>query len=59
MTQENDQFILEAPAAFTKGFNPQHVLDGLYGKHLFVYSWPNGTLKKSYSWKIKWTTMAV
>lgn len=36
-----------APAAFTKGFNPQHVLDGLYGKHLFVYSWPDGTLKQT------------
>lgn len=36
-----------APAAFTKGFNPQHVAEGLYGKHLFVYSWPDGTLKQT------------
>lgn len=36
-----------APAAFTKGFNPQHVLDGLYGSHLFVYSWPDGALKQT------------
>lgn len=36
-----------APAAFTKGFNPQHVVEGLYGKHLFVYSWPDGTLKQT------------
>jgi selenium-binding protein 1 len=35
-----------APADFTKGFNPQHVLDGLYDKHLFVYSWPDGILKQ-------------
>ncbi|RXI00575.1 hypothetical protein DVH24_000809 [Malus domestica] len=25
-----------APAAFTKGFNPQHVSDGLYGRHLHI-----------------------
>jgi len=36
-----------APAAFTKGFNPQHVSDGLYGRHLHVYSWPNGELKQT------------
>eukprot|EP01018_Ginkgo_biloba_P037550 Gb_24949 [translate_table: standard] len=36
-----------APAAFTKGFNPQHVSDGLYGRHLFVYSWPDGTLEQT------------
>jgi len=35
-----------APAAFTKGFNLQHVADGLYGRHLNVYSWPNGELKQ-------------
>ncbi|XP_050142818.1 selenium-binding protein 2 [Malus sylvestris] len=36
-----------APAAFTKGFNPQHVSDGLYGRHLHVYSWPEGELKQT------------
>lgn len=36
-----------APLAFTKGFNLQHVSDGLYGKHLFVYSWPDGELKQT------------
>ncbi|KAB5520872.1 hypothetical protein DKX38_025191 [Salix brachista] len=36
-----------APAAFTKGFNLQHVSDGLYGQHLHVYSWPNGELKQT------------
>eukprot|EP00250_Pteridium_aquilinum_P012587 c20817_g1_i3 orf=146-1582(+) len=36
-----------APSAFTKGFNPQHVSDGLYGRHLFVYDWPGGTLRQT------------
>lgn len=36
-----------APAAFTKGFNLQHVSDGLYGRHLSVYSWPDGELKQT------------
>ncbi|EYU32716.1 hypothetical protein ABFS82_14G038900 [Erythranthe guttata] len=36
-----------APLAFTKGFNPQHVSDGLYGRHLHVYSWPDGELKQT------------
>ncbi|KAK9138478.1 hypothetical protein Sjap_009072 [Stephania japonica] len=36
-----------APAAFTQGFNPQHVSDGLYGRHLYVYSWPDGELKQT------------
>lgn len=36
-----------APLAFTKGFNPSHVADGLYGQHLFVYDWPEGTLKQT------------
>ncbi|XP_028759743.1 selenium-binding protein 2, partial [Neltuma alba] len=36
-----------APAAFTKGFNPQHVADGLYGRHLHVYSWPGGELRQT------------
>ncbi|KAK7247055.1 hypothetical protein RIF29_41931 [Crotalaria pallida] len=31
-----------APAAFTKGFDLQHVSDGFYGRHLHVYSWPDG-----------------
>ncbi|KAJ7570579.1 hypothetical protein O6H91_01G127000 [Diphasiastrum complanatum] len=36
-----------APAAFTKGFNPQHVAEGLYGQHLFVYDWPEGILRQT------------
>lgn len=36
-----------APLAFSKGFNPQHVSEGLYGRHLFVYSWPDGELKQT------------
>lgn len=36
-----------APAAFTQGFNLQHVSDGLYGRHLHIYSWPEGELKQT------------
>ncbi|KAK7400065.1 hypothetical protein VNO78_11264 [Psophocarpus tetragonolobus] len=36
-----------APAAFTNGFNLQHVSDGLYGRHLHVYSWPGGELRQT------------
>ncbi|KVH90914.1 Selenium-binding protein [Cynara cardunculus var. scolymus] len=36
-----------APAAFTQGFNLQHVSDGLYGRHLHIYSWPDGELKQT------------
>lgn len=36
-----------APAAFSKGFDLQHVSDGLYGQHLYVYSWPDGELKQT------------
>lgn len=36
-----------APAAFTKGFDLQHVSDGLYGRHLHVYNWPGGELKQT------------
>ncbi|KAF7837046.1 selenium-binding protein 1-like [Senna tora] len=36
-----------APAAFTKGFNLQHVADGLYGRHLHVYTWPGGELRQT------------
>ncbi|PIN14813.1 Selenium-binding protein [Handroanthus impetiginosus] len=36
-----------APAAFTKGFNPDDVSKGLYGRHLHVYSWPEGELKQT------------
>ncbi|XVF65358.1 hypothetical protein PTKIN_Ptkin09bG0241900 [Pterospermum kingtungense] len=36
-----------APVAFTKGFNLQDVADGLYGRYLFVYSWPDGELKQT------------
>ena len=36
-----------APAAFTKGFNLQDVSDGLYGRHLHVYNWPEGELKQT------------
>ncbi|RID53012.1 hypothetical protein BRARA_G00440, partial [Brassica rapa] len=35
-----------APAAFTKGFDLKDVSDGLYGKLLHVYSWPEGELKQ-------------
>ncbi|KAK1256806.1 Selenium-binding protein 1 [Acorus gramineus] len=35
-----------APCAFRGGFNLQHVSDGLYGRHLNVYSWPDGELKQ-------------
>jgi len=28
-----------SPSAFSCGFNPQHVADGLYGKHLYVWDW--------------------
>lgn len=36
-----------APSAFTKGFNLEHVSEGLYGRHLYVYSWPNGELEQT------------
>lgn len=36
-----------APAAFIKGFDLQHVSDGLYGRHLYVYTWPDGELKQT------------
>ncbi|KAG6553077.1 hypothetical protein Mapa_005414 [Marchantia paleacea] len=36
-----------APSAFTKGFNPAHVAEGLYGKQLFLYDWPGGKLKQT------------
>ncbi|CAA7405036.1 unnamed protein product [Spirodela intermedia] len=36
-----------APEAFSKGFDLQHVADGLYGRHLSVYSWPGGELKQT------------
>ncbi|KAM6565351.1 hypothetical protein CsatA_024479 [Cannabis sativa] len=36
-----------APTTFTKGFNLQDVSDGLYGRHLYVYSWPGGELKQT------------
>lgn len=36
-----------APAAFTKGFNLEDVSNGLYGRHLYVYSWPGGELKQT------------
>ncbi|XAR48808.1 hypothetical protein NMG60_11031761 [Bertholletia excelsa] len=35
-----------APAAFTKGFDLKDVSEGLYGRHLHVYSWPDGELKQ-------------
>ncbi|KAH6816245.1 selenium-binding protein 2 [Perilla frutescens var. frutescens] len=35
-----------APYVFTKKFNIQHVAEGLYGRHLHVYSWPEGELKQ-------------
>ena len=30
-----------------KGFNLQDVSDGLYGRHLHVYNWPEGELKQT------------
>jgi len=36
-----------APRAFTKGFNLEHVSDGLYGRHLHVYDWPGGELRQT------------
>ncbi|KAK8978663.1 hypothetical protein V6N11_055649 [Hibiscus sabdariffa] len=36
------------PAAFNKGFNLQDVADGLYGRHLHVYSWSDCELKQTY-----------
>ena len=35
-----------APKAFSKGFNLQHVADGLYGSHLHIYKWPEGEMKQ-------------
>ncbi|CAA6668205.1 unnamed protein product [Spirodela intermedia] len=46
-TPDNDQLLMGAPAAFSKGFDLQHVADGLYGRHLSVYSWPGGELKQT------------
>lgn len=28
-----------APSAWSKGFNPQHVAEGKYGRHLYVWDW--------------------
>lgn len=36
-----------APSAFTKGFNLEHVANGLYGQHLHVYTWPGGEIKQT------------
>ncbi|KAI9114894.1 hypothetical protein K1719_013907 [Acacia pycnantha] len=36
-----------APSAFTQGFIPQHVSEGLYGRYLNVFSWPDGELKQT------------
>ncbi|EPS74021.1 hypothetical protein M569_00721, partial [Genlisea aurea] len=36
-----------APSAFTKGFSLDDVSSGLYGRHLHVYSWPDGELKQT------------
>ncbi|KAJ4881301.1 Selenium-binding protein 2 [Raphanus sativus] len=33
-------------AAFSKGFDLQHVADGLYGSHLHIYKWPEGEMKQ-------------
>ncbi|KAL7636764.1 UNVERIFIED_CONTAM: hypothetical protein RMT77_012518 [Armadillidium vulgare] len=35
-----------SPKAFSKGFNPQDVANGLYGTHLNVYSWRDRTHKQ-------------
>ncbi|MBA0681374.1 hypothetical protein Goari_023183, partial [Gossypium aridum] len=31
----------------TQGFHLQHVAEGLYGRYLHVYSWPDGELKQT------------
>lgn len=36
-----------APKAFTKGFNPAQVGEGLYGKELYVYDWTTRKLKQT------------
>jgi hypothetical protein len=36
-----------ALAAFRSGFDLQHVKDGLYGRHLHIYDWPDGELKQT------------
>lgn len=36
-----------APAAFRNGFDLQDVADGLYGRNLNVYSWPDGELEQT------------
>ncbi|KAI0530725.1 hypothetical protein KFK09_000273 [Dendrobium nobile] len=36
-----------APSAFSKGFNLDHVANGLYGRHLHVYNWSDGELKQT------------
>ncbi|EFJ11187.1 hypothetical protein SELMODRAFT_271931 [Selaginella moellendorffii] len=36
-----------APSAFTKGFDLGDLSKGLYGRELFVYDWPGGTLKQT------------
>ncbi|MBA0856205.1 hypothetical protein Goshw_024675 [Gossypium schwendimanii] len=36
-----------APTAFSQGFHLQHVAEGLYGRYLHVYSWPDGDLKQT------------
>ncbi|KAI0489414.1 hypothetical protein KFK09_029256 [Dendrobium nobile] len=36
-----------APAAFSKGFDLEHVVNGLYGRHLHVYNWSAGELKQT------------
>nr|AGV54618.1 selenium binding protein [Phaseolus vulgaris] len=36
-----------APRAFTKGFNLEHLFEGLYGRHLHVYDWPGGELRQT------------
>ncbi|KAK8967061.1 Selenium-binding protein 2 [Platanthera guangdongensis] len=36
-----------APSAFSKGFNLEHVANGLYGRHLHVYNWTDRELKQT------------
>eukprot|EP00271_Cylindrocystis_brebissonii_P014302 TRINITY_DN3561_c0_g1_i1.p1 TRINITY_DN3561_c0_g1~~TRINITY_DN3561_c0_g1_i1.p1 ORF type:complete len:476 (+),score=87.30 TRINITY_DN3561_c0_g1_i1:179-1606(+) len=35
-----------APKAFSKGFNPAHVADGLYGQELYVWDWKERVVKQ-------------
>ncbi|XP_038991877.1 selenium-binding protein 1-like [Hibiscus syriacus] len=46
MPKETDFFSSILNSTSKGGFNPQHIEDGLYARHLHVYSWPDGELKQ-------------